>query len=656
MKRQTSAGSAGSSLRKRRVAHIKSYCSLFPSGSLFVKLAPGLFAVLFAVPIACASPLPLQLGLPGAALLNSTTISTGIPILNEGRAPATNVEITTLTLSGSTLASPSLPFSLGSIGNEGAMTPLFASFTNPNAFPGAQYTLTVGGTYKVGTSTYSFTLTGLIQIPAAAPGSSDSLTGTVAPNPAKGPFPPSPPSLTQEDADIPGWVVPLGPVVPATPTASTAAQNAPLVAAVQKPRQSIARPQTVSFLLNKSLGTLPGHGFPIEPSGATSNIYGGGQFVVFVTANSLAAYSTDSGSTFTQLNPTTIFDNSVAGGFCCDQIVQYVPSIDRFVWLMQLGRGTVNGKKVGNVQRIAMAKPSDIVSNAQGAWTYWDISSADVGLGSLWMDYPDLAVGNSYLYASFDAVGKKGGGHMVVRILLSELKAGGFIHYRYTHPQDAGMAWGAHLTQNTGDTIFWTGQDHTSELRIFSWPESSTSFSWTDVPIFSWSNVGLSSFTPDSYDWMTKLSGFPKNAVIGATRSLNDLWLAWSAGTDSNFPQPHIEMVDLDISNNFKLKQQVQIWNHDHAFAYPALMASTSFEIGLSLEYGGNGIFQNHAVGFWGDFLVYITTSSNRGIGRYGDYVTIRQDGTYGGMFDAFGYGIETSKGKGDTHAVIFGR
>ena len=274
------------------------------------------------------------------------------------------------------------------------------------------------------------------------------------------------------------------------------------------------------------------------------------------------------------------------------------------------------------------------------------------------MDYPDLTVGNNYLYVSFDAMDGPQRGLMVVRILLSELKAGGYIHFGFTHPLDSATAHSAHLTQNTGDTIFWAGQDHTSELRIFSWPEGSPSYSWTDVPIFSWSNVGYSSITPGpgTYDWMTKLSGAPRSAVLGATRSNNDLWLAWSAGTDSNFPQPHIEMVDLDISNNFKLKQQVQIWNHDHAFAYPALATSSTGEIGLSLEYGGNGIYENHAVGFWGDSLVYITTSSNRGINRYGDYVTIRPDRTYGGFFDAFGYGIEGSKGMGDTHFVIFGR
>lgn len=621
------------------------------------------FASLVAIPplSAQSDPVTLRLGLPGAALLSPSTISVGIPLINDGTAAATHAEITTLTLMGSTLISPSLPFHLGSVAKDGAMTPLFASFANPNAFPGGQYTLTVGGTYTVGAATFPFTLTGTVVIPAAAPGSSKSRVVSIAPNPAKGPFQAEPPSLNDEDADIPGWVVPIGPVVAAAPSASTQVQNAVVGAALAAPQQLPPPGGTVNFLLNKSLGTTVGHGYPTEPSGSSTTISGTGETVVFITANSDAVYSINGGSTFTKLNPTTIFPNNVAGGFCCDQIVQYVPSIDRFVWLMQFSRGkNADGTKVGNLQRLAVASPSAIAANAKTAWTYWDLTSADFGLGNQWMDYPDMAVGDNYLYISVDAFGAPKGGLMVIRVPLSQLKAGGTINFRYTHPADSATAWGAHLTQNAGKTIFWAGNRHTSGLRIFSWPESSTSYSWTDIKILSWSNSGFSSITPPPgvHDWMTKLSGFPRSAVIGATRSGNDLWLAWSAGTDSNFPQPHVEMVDLDISNSFNLKKQVEIWNSDYAFAYPALFtASSTGEIGLSLEYGGNGNFENHVVGFWGDFLVYITTSSSIGVNRYGDYVTIRRDANPK-YFDAFGYGMTDVSGSGqtDVHYVIFGR
>src|ERR1700730_12669269 len=185
MKWQTSvAALAGNPPRTRLISNI-----------IFLLLAPYIGFAAAQTAYAQSDPVMLVLGTPGAAILNSTTITTGIPIINDGTGEATHVEITTLALMGSTLVSPSLPFSLGTIGNEGAMTPLFATFNNPNAFPGGHYTLTVRGTYQVGATTFPFMLTGPLQLPGAAPGSSTSLAVSIAPNPSKGPFPPASPSL-----------------------------------------------------------------------------------------------------------------------------------------------------------------------------------------------------------------------------------------------------------------------------------------------------------------------------------------------------------------------------------------------------------------------------------------------------------------------------
>jgi hypothetical protein len=609
---------------------------IFPRIILFLAAC-----IAFAVGPAYAQsdPVMLVLGTPGTAILNSTTITTGIPIINDGTDEATHVEITSLALMGSTLVSPTLPFSLGTIGNEGAMTPLFATFSNPNAFPGGQYTLTVGGTYQVGTATFPFTLSGPLQLPAAAPGSSTSLAVSIAPNPSKGPFPPAAPILNAEDADVPGWITPIGPFVAVTPSAPTKTQNAAIGGITEKTQPPVPLSSSVKFLLNESISDMAGTGYPTEPSGASATIAKTGQTVVLITANSDAVYSINGGSTFTKLNPTTIFNNKVAGGFCCDQIVQYVPSIDRFVWLMQFNRAKVNGQEVGNLQRLAVARPEDIVTDAMTAWTYWDLTSADFGLGTQWMDYPDLAVGTNNLYISFDAFGT--GGLMVVRVPLKELAAGGTINFRYTNPASLDSDWGAHLVQSPLTTIYWAGHEHTSGIRVFSWPDSSNNYSWVVVPVNSWSNMNYSSTTPapNSTNWMTKLSGFPRSAVIGGTRAGSDIWLAWSAGTDNNFPMPHVEMVQIDISSTPTFKKQVQIWNSSYAFAYPALFTSNAGEIGMSLEYGG------------------ITTSSSIGTGRFGDYVTIRRDPN-SKYFDAFGYGLDDVKGKGqsDVHFIIFGR
>jgi hypothetical protein len=244
---------------------------------------------------------------------------------------------------------------------------------------------------------------------------------------------------------------------------------------------------------------------------------------------------------------------------------------------------------------------------------------------------------------------------VVVRIPLSQIQAGATIFYGYTYPPDSGLAWGSHLTQDTGDTIFWAGHNQNSALRVFSWAENSNTYYWRDIGIASYANNGLSAPNPDGTDPF--LFGFPGKSIIGATRSGNQVWFAWTAGTDNNFPQDHIEMVTLDSSNNFKLTQQVQIWNGGFAFGFPALATNRcTGEVGLSLMTGGGGNYANHAVGFWGDFVVYNTTNSGSGANRWGDYFTIRQNGYPN--FSAMGYGLSTVNGnqQTDVRYVVFGR
>ncbi len=108
-------------------------------------------------------------------------------------------------------------------------------------------------------------------------------------------------------------------------------------------------------------------------------------------------------------------------------------------------------------------------------------------------------------------------------------------------------------------------------------------------------------------------NSFPRNGIIGAARSGNQLWFGWTAGTDKNFQQAHIEIVTLDRNNNFNKTQQVQVWNNSYAFAYPAFSSNAcTGELGMSFEYGGNGNYENHVVGFWGDFVAYITSKQRQ--------------------------------------------
>src|SRR5207253_4073601 len=192
-----------------------------------------------------------------------------------------------------------------------------------------------------------------------------------------------PPRAPRMDKDVNSGAppVPTNPEVAGAPTPTgTEAQRAP-----------IGDPPAIRFDRNSSVG-ITGAGLGCsgdsaaacaEPSGASGN------GVIFVSANWRVAFSTDGGSTFKILDPTTIFPND-AVGFCCDQIVQYAPSIDRFIWLLQ-----------GNGVRLAVASPAQVKNSGGTAWTYWNLTPDVFGQQGAGFDYPDLSVGNNFLYMSW---------------------------------------------------------------------------------------------------------------------------------------------------------------------------------------------------------------------------------------------------------------
>jgi hypothetical protein len=545
---------------------------------------------------------------------------------------------------GSALSHEVLARSVPSIRARGSAN-VQVNFNSRRLVPRKRYRLVLRGSYATRAGKRArFVATLVVSLPPKAPGRAALHRATVPAHAVKGaPFPARRPTF---DDDVNGarWTVPRGMFVAgARRPPKTSFQKAPL-----------GDPPLVSFKVNNGLG-ISGSTIA-EPSGAAN-----GSGVVFVSANWFAAYSSNGGTTFTQVDPTTIFPND-AIGFCCDQIVQYAPSINRFLWLLQGNNGF----------RLASASPASLISSGATAWTYWNLPSSIFGQPTgTGVDYPDLSVGNNSLYLSWD-VGwpscptRCRSGFQVSRTSLAGLQAGGTITIQYTNPPDSSMAWGGHLTQDTGNEIFWAGHNSQSQMRVFSLAEGSNTYFWREVGISSWSNTSLSSTTPDGNNWLTGSSGFPGNAVLGSTRSGNEIWFAWTAGTDKRFKQAHVEMVTLNRSTTFSKIRQVQIWNNNYAFAYPALATNAcTGEVGLSFEYGGNGRYENHVVGFWGDFVAYITTGSNVGTTRFGDYVSIRQapptKADPGNLFAAFGYGLNTIPPPGsgvrtDVHYVLFGR
>lgn len=367
--------------------------------------------------------------------------------------------------------------------------------------------------------------------------------------------------------------------------------------------------------------------------------------VVMLSGNWYCDVSKDGGATWKRLDPTTIFPDTFAGGFCCDQIVTYVPKIDRFVWFLQYDADSAGQ----GAFRIAVAS-SQSVKNDPTVWTYWDFVAGDFGDATTDMDYPDLAFSRTFLYVSTDVFSK--GGRLVLRIPLQDLAAGGTIGYGYTDPALSKTAWGAHLVQQTRSQAVWVGHVDNSKLEVFTMPDAGNTYSSFTVNVATWPNGSHSSKGPDGNDWLTKLRSFPNFAVTGGVeRDNGHVVLAWSASKGKgsangfDFPNTHGRVVELDVGAH-TVVSEMQVWNPDYAFAYPALAVNAKDEVGIILGWGGTTNHANCAMGIIGDFVVWFRDDSTRTVQRFGDYLTTRQAQRNSRLYAGFGYFVTEVTGQ----------
>jgi hypothetical protein len=143
--------------------------------------------------------------------------------------------------------------------------------------------------------------------------------------------------------------------------------------------------------------------------------------VVFFTGNWYAARSIDGGQTFQYLDPFTVFPDPPNLGYCCDQVVNYIASIDTFVWLLQYGPKM--GPQADNIQRLAFATTAEVKS---GHWRIFDLTTTMLHVAGQFLDFPDIAVGANAIYVTTNIFTPEGqsAGSAVVRIPIASIAAG----------------------------------------------------------------------------------------------------------------------------------------------------------------------------------------------------------------------------------------
>src|SRR5262249_53969502 len=245
--------------------------------------------------------------------------------------------------------------------------------------------------------------------------------------------------------------------------------------------------------------------------------------IVFFTGNWYASVSFDGGKTFQFIDPNSMAqpDDPEGVTFCCDQVVNYMQSIDTFVWLMQYGP-----RSGDNIQRLAFARTEDVKARR---WGLLDITAQMLEVPGFFMDFPDLAVGAKFLYMTTNCFGPDGQtvGSAVVRIPIDSIAQGNPRVEKFVSME----LFAFRVAQNCGETAYFAAHRDTSTVAVFSWPEDQAVPVSQDIAVARWIGTnGYISRTPDGRRWLDRAD--PR--LTGATLAGNELWLCWSVDADSN--------------------------------------------------------------------------------------------------------------------------
>lgn len=502
-----------------------------------------------------------------------------------------------------------------------------------------------------------------------------------------GPYPPpAEPPPAGDDEEERKLHIPAGPFVPepkhATKPVPADGEAAALDLSPQSPLAGIG---DIDVVRNQSLIASPSIASNFAATdGGEQSVATAGKTVLYTTNNG-DALSTDGGLTFKYLDPRTIFP-SAAGGFCCDQVVAWMPRVKRFVWVIQYwaGSGGVRNDRLGDVVRVATATPAQIAASGGRSWSYWDFTPPDFGIrrssfrGATFprLDRVHLATTRNWLYLTVDAWrarGKVFDGSVMWRIRQTQLKSGS-IGFQYLHTPKASskVRPAQDASAATATNQYFAGAATTSRLNVFKWSDAASAPIYEyDIDHGTVATEDTASNDPSSANWMDRY-GKQAGAVVTGANTGNSLLFGWMFGrkakvirdgteqTIDSHGQPGIGFIVINSAQNPPKKVAgAQIEYADLAAALPQLRANTDGSTALSFMLGGPSRYPSHAVGFLIGYAAQQTVSGQRSLlepDSGGDYLGLAN---IPGSQCFAAAGSASKKGATDfidPHYVIFGR
>jgi hypothetical protein len=377
--------------------------------------------------------------------------------------------------------------------------------------------------------------------------------------------------------------------------------------------------------------------------------------IVLYTGNWYAAVSTDAGKTFSFIDPATAFQSFDPPGssFCCDQVVNYIPTIDTFVWLLQYGPDTGN-----NIQRLAFARTADVAAKR---WKLFDITTDAIGAKGAFMDFPDLAVGEGALYVTTNVFSGNNVGSAVVRIPFSGIASGQIVARPFLDFEFNSFR----VAQTCRATAYFAAHKDTATLAVFSWPEAEDAPQQNLIGVSNWiGENGYTSDLPDGRTWLDRCD--PR--ITGATLAGKEAWFAWNVDKGSNGrPHAFVQIARIDTSD-FTLIENINIFDNQSATAYCGMGTNSDNEVGITYMLGGGSKPLTHMAGIMTNERKNIEVAVSArgpldprtGKGEWGDYLTVRRAQPQQKLFAVAGYTMDGPGDGSDRDAtprfVLFGR
>ncbi|USQ75531.1 hypothetical protein [Ornithinimicrobium cryptoxanthini] len=338
---------------------------------------------------------------------------------------------------------------------------------------------------------------------------------------------------------------------------------------------------------------------------------------ILVTGNWYASWSPDAGRTWQHLDPFTLFP-ATGAGFCCDQLVLYVPKVRLWIWLLQYSENS-SGE---NIVRLAVSRTGGL-----GPWQWWDLRPTDLSSSwsGQWFDYPDLAVSDDHLWVSLNLfAGNRWTRAVVVRYPLAQLSRAQPVDRRHWSTTSVGSL---RFTAGAESTMWFAGTvAHRRQLRLHRWDDADDDVTSWDVPVTAWNDRDYTSACPDGTNWLLRQD----DRITGAWRAGGQLGFLWAAGRAAGRPHPFIRGVVLD-EESLELVHEPDLWSEQGAWAYPASAPHRRGAVGLAAVFGGPTAFPTFTVGTWDETAAQWRTTPVAASTHsppdqsWGDYLTVRR-------------------------------